>query len=68
MQLAEEILKLVGNPDAYIEYRSLPEDDPKVRQPDITLAKKLLGWETKVPRAEGMVHTLKYFKEALAKG
>ena len=67
MQLAKEILSLVGNKDAYIDYRPLPEDDPKVRQPDITLARKLLGWEPKVVRSEGLVHTLKYFKEALGK-
>ncbi len=68
MQLAKEIIALVGNPAAYIDYRPLPVDDPKVRQPDIALASKLLGWEPKVPRAEGLVHTLQYFKEALAKG
>ena len=65
MQLAKEILTLVGNPKAHIDFRPLPEDDPKVRQPDITLARELLGWEPKVPRSEGLVHTLKYFKEAL---
>jgi dTDP-glucose 4,6-dehydratase len=63
MQLANEIMQLVKNPAAYIDYRSLPEDDPKVRQPDITLAKKILAWEPKIPRAEGLVHTLKYFRE-----
>lgn len=63
MQLATEIMQLVNNPAAYIDYRSLPEDDPKVRQPDITLARKILAWEPKVPRAEGLVHTLKYFRE-----
>jgi dTDP-glucose 4,6-dehydratase len=63
--LAQEIMALVKNPAAYIDYRPLPEDDPKVRQPDITLAKKILGWEPKVKRSEGLVHTLKYFREAL---
>ena len=67
MQLAEEILELVGNKEAYIDYRPLPEDDPKVRQPDISLAKKLFGWEPKVPRNEGLVHTLAYFKKELGK-
>ena len=66
MQLAKEIMELVNNPDAYIDYRPLPEDDPKVRQPDITLAKKLLGWEPKIKRSEGLVTTLKYFREALS--
>jgi dTDP-glucose 4,6-dehydratase len=67
MQLAEEIKELVGNPKAFIDHQPLPEDDPKVRQPDITLAKKLLGWEPKVLRAEGLVLTLNYFKEILEK-
>lgn len=68
MQLAEEISALVGNSKAYIDYHPLPEDDPKVRQPDITLAKKLLNWEPKVPRSEGLIHTLKYFREAIKNG
>jgi dTDP-glucose 4,6-dehydratase len=63
MQLAKEIMQLVNNPNAFIDYQALPEDDPKVRQPDITLARKLLGWEPKIPRSEGLVHTLKYFRE-----
>lgn len=67
MQLAKEILALVGNEKAFIDYRPLPEDDPKVRQPDISLASQLLGWEPKVPRSEGLVHTLKYFRQALEK-
>lgn len=67
MQLANEILALVANDQAYIDYRPLPEDDPKVRQPDISLARQLLGWEPKVPRSEGLVHTLKYFRQALEK-
>lgn len=61
-QLAEEILDLVGNPDAKIVYKSLPVDDPKVRQPDITKAKEILGWSPKVPRAEGLKKTYEYFK------
>jgi dTDP-glucose 4,6-dehydratase len=67
MQLAKEILSLVGNDKAYIDYRALPEDDPKVRQPDIALARKLLGWDPKIPRSEGLVTTLNYFREALEK-
>ena len=59
---AEEIIELVGNPKAKVVYRELPEDDPKVRQPDISLARKLLGWEPKVPREEGLSRTLEYFR------
>lgn len=65
LQLAKEILALVANPGAYIDYRPLPEDDPKVRQPDITLARNLLGWSPAIPRSEGLVRTLAYFREAL---
>lgn len=64
-QLAEEILDLVGNPEAKIVYKSLPVDDPKVRQPDITKAKEILGWSPKVPRAEGLKKTYQYFKAAV---
>lgn len=59
---AEEILALVGNPDAKITYKELPKDDPKVRQPDITKARKLLGWEPKMSRQDGLQVTLDYFK------
>lgn len=65
LQFAQEILALVNNPDAYIDYRPLPEDDPKVRQPDITKARSILGWEPKVPRAEGLMRTYEYFKVAV---
>lgn len=59
---AEEILALVGNSEAKIIYKPLPADDPKVRQPDITKAREILGWEPTVPRAEGLKVTLDYFK------
>lgn len=62
---AEEILALVNNPKAYIDYRPLPKDDPKQRRPDISLAKELLGWEPKVGRKEGLTTTYVYFKEVV---
>ena len=65
LDFAKEILSLVGNPKAFIDYRPLPEDDPKVRQPDITRAREILGWEPKVPRAEGLVKTFEYFKSVV---
>ena len=43
-------------------YRSLPEDDPKVRQPDITRARALLGWEPKVNVEDGLTITIEYFR------
>lgn len=58
---AEEILALTGN-KVKIVYMPLPEDDPKQRQPDITKARTLLGWEPKVERAEGLKITYEYFK------
>lgn len=64
-EFAEEIIKLTGT-DQKIVYKELPTDDPKKRQPDITRAKELLGWEPKVDRAEGLKITLEYFKKALA--
>lgn len=61
LQFAEEIIKLTGT-DQKIIFKDLPKDDPKQRQPDITLAKNLLGWTPKVSRAEGLKITYAYFK------
>ncbi|AUC74757.1 UDP-glucuronic acid decarboxylase family protein [Olleya sp. Bg11-27] len=58
---AEEIISLTGTTQKVI-YKDLPVDDPMQRQPDITLAKKILGWEPKVGRVEGMKKTFHYFK------
>nr|WP_294858077.1 UDP-glucuronic acid decarboxylase family protein [uncultured Fluviicola sp.] len=60
-QFAEEIIKLTGTSQKVI-YKDLPVDDPKQRQPDITKARKLLGWEPKIDRAEGLKRTYAYFK------
>ena len=65
LQFAEKILAMTGSKST-IDFRPLPVDDPKVRQPDITLAKKLLNWEPKVSFDEGIVKTLDYFKDFLA--
>jgi dTDP-glucose 4,6-dehydratase len=61
LQFAEEIRALAG-PGCSIDYRPLPQDDPRVRKPDISRARKLLGWEPKVPRAEGLRITLEHFR------
>jgi dTDP-glucose 4,6-dehydratase len=58
---AEEVLKLTGS-TVKIVYKPLPLDDPKQRQPDITKARTILGWEPKVDRAEGLKRTYEYFK------
>lgn len=60
-EFAEEIVKLTGTTQKII-YHPLPKDDPKQRQPNITKARQLLGWEPKVSRAEGLKITYEYFK------
>jgi dTDP-glucose 4,6-dehydratase len=60
-QFAEEILKLTGSKSKII-YKDLPVDDPKQRRPDISRAKKLLGWEPKVDLATGLRETIEYFR------
>lgn len=64
LEFAEEILKHT-NSKSKITFNELPIDDPKIRQPDITLARKLLGWEPKISRSEGIKITLEYFKKKL---
>lgn len=61
-QFAEEIIQLTGTTQKVI-YKDLPVDDPKQRQPDITIAKKLLGWTPLVGRSEGLKLTYDYFKQ-----
>ncbi len=68
MEFAQEVLSLVGNPKAYVDYRPLPVDDPKQRKPDITLARELLSWEPKVDREEGLARTYEYFKSVVKPG
>ena len=58
---AEEIVKLTGTKQKVV-YKPLPQDDPKQRQPDITKARTILGWEPKVSRSEGLKTTYEYFK------
>jgi dTDP-glucose 4,6-dehydratase len=62
--LAERIIALTGS-RSRIVYRPLPVDDPRVRQPDITRARTILGWEPKVPLDEGLARTLEYFRQKL---
>jgi len=61
-QIAQQIIKMTGSTSRII-YKPLPTDDPKVRQPDITRARTLLGWEPKVSLDEGLGHTIEYFKK-----
>ncbi|HEV2719315.1 MAG TPA: UDP-glucuronic acid decarboxylase family protein [Thermoanaerobaculia bacterium] len=64
LQFAEEIKRLTGT-NAPIEFRPLPEDDPKIRRPDITKARTLLQWEPVVPLEVGLSRTIEYFRKVL---
>ena len=64
IELTEQVKELT-NSKSEIRYEPLPEDDPRQRQPDITLAKDKLGWEPKVPLREGLEKTIAYFSELL---
>jgi UDP-glucuronate decarboxylase len=61
-QLAEQVKELAGSASQIVQSRDLPEDDPMQRQPDITLAKRRLGWEPQVPLREGIERTIKWFR------
>ena len=63
-QAAEEVIALTNSTSKIINLE-LPKDDPKVRQPDISKAKEILGWSPKVDRQEGLAKTLEYFKEVI---
>jgi len=65
LDFAKEILHLAGS-RSRIVFLPLPLNDPKVRQPDITKAKKVLGWEPKINRREGLKKALQYFTEKLS--
>lgn len=62
LDFAKEIQTLIGT-SSEIVFKELPQDDPKVRQPDITLAKKLLGWAPTIDRHEGLKRTIEYFRD-----
>lgn len=64
LQFAQEIIQATGSKSRII-HKPLPQDDPKQRRPDITRARKLLGWEPTIPLAEGLVPTIAYFRSKL---
>ena len=64
LQFAQEIKRLTGT-KAPIEHRPLPEDDPKIRRPDISKAKSLFNWEPRIPLEEGLKRTIAYFRSVL---
>jgi len=65
LELADLVMDLTGSHSA-ITFRPLPADDPQRRRPDITRARELLGWQPRVPLAEGLQPTIAYFREALS--
>ena len=64
LQFAEEVIELLNSPSKIVR-KPLPIDDPKVRRPDISKAKRVLNWEPKVNRREGLIKTLDYFKKKI---
>jgi UDP-glucuronate decarboxylase len=64
LELAERVLKLTGS-SSRLDFRPLPEDDPRQRQPDITLAKQVLDWSPKVSLEDGLKETILYFRRIL---
>jgi UDP-glucuronate decarboxylase len=64
LQLAQKVIKLT-NSNSKIEFHPLPSDDPVQRKPDITLAQNKLGWNPKIDLEEGLINTIRYFREAL---
>jgi len=64
LEFAEIIIKMMGG-GSKIVFKELPVDDPKQRRPDITKARKLLGWEPKVSLEQGLKETIKYFRDIL---
>ncbi len=64
LEFARTIIRLAGSKSAVV-FRPLPEDDPKVRQPDITRARKLLGWEPRIGLEDGLRRTIQFFRDKL---
>jgi len=65
IELAEKILALISESKSKIVYKTLPQDDPKQRKPDITLAKEKLNWEPKINSEEGLKKTIEYFRKII---
>lgn len=66
LQAAEEVVNIVNGTTSKIAFKGLPKDDPKVRRPDITKAKSILGWAPTIDRAKGFEITYNYFKNKLS--
>jgi len=66
LELAEQVIQLTGSKSELV-FEPLPSDDPRQRQPDITLAREQLGWEPKIELEEGLTSTISYFRALLAR-
>jgi UDP-glucuronate decarboxylase len=66
-ELAERVIEMTGA-RSKLTFMALPQDDPRQRQPDITIARQRLGWEPRVPLADGLGHTITYFRDLLSEG
>ena len=64
LELAQKVIEMTGSKSKIIN-KDLPQDDPRVRKPDITLAKEKLGWEPKIQLEEGLKKTIEFFKTQL---
>jgi UDP-glucuronate decarboxylase len=67
LELAEKVIALVGGRSKLV-YKPLPADDPRQRQPDISLARDKLGWQPKVALEDGLKETISYFRQLLQDG
>ena len=65
LQIAKEILELVPGTKSAISFQPMPPDDPRVRQPDITRAKQILGWSPTISRREGLARMIEFYKDEL---
>jgi UDP-glucuronate decarboxylase len=63
-ELAEKVMQMTGTKSEII-YEPLPHDDPQQRQPDITMANRILGWEPKIELEAGLLQTIDYFRDVL---
>jgi UDP-glucuronate decarboxylase len=66
-ELAEIVIEMVGSKSRLV-FKPLPSDDPKQRQPDISYAREVLGWDPRIVLREGLVKTIGYFDEMLKNG
>ena len=64
-ELAEKVLELISESKSKIVYKELPQDDPRQRKPDISLAKEKLDWQPKIELGQGLVKTIEYFRKFL---